>query len=184
MVTHKKGFPILRPGHLVDEDLTGDVSAILGYYQTRGWINAKIDKPQITDGSKPDRLVVTIPIKEGPRAVVADVKVDGAANAGDASSEKKLLIKKGAFYNPNLVRQDVFNLQTWYHDHGWREAAVKSEVQVTEEGLKAEVAYHVEEGTKTSSARRSCAETPARAAPASRAWSSGRRASRSPRRSS
>jgi outer membrane protein insertion porin family len=149
MVTHKKGFPILRPGHLVDEDLTGDVSAILGYYQTRGWINAKIDKPQITDGLKPNRLVVTIPILEGPRAVVAEVKVDGAANAADASSEKKLLIKKGAFYNPNLVRQDVFNLQTWYHDHGWREAAVKSEVQVTAEGLKAEVAYHVEEGTKT-----------------------------------
>ena len=149
MVTHKKGFPILRPGHLVDEDLTGDVSAILGYYQTRGWINAKIDKPQITDGSKPNRLVVTIPIKEGPRAVVADVKVDGATNAADATSETKLLIKRGAFYNPNLVRQDVYNLQSWYHDHGWREASVKSEVQVKEEGLKAEVAYHVEEGMKT-----------------------------------
>jgi outer membrane protein insertion porin family len=149
MVTRKKGFPILRPGHLVDEDLNGDVSAILGYYQTRGWINARIDKPKVTDGSKPGRLVVTIPILEGPRAVVAEVRVDGAEHAGDAAFEKALLIKKGAFYNPNLVRQDVFNLQTWYHDHGWREAAVKNDVRVTADGLKAEVAYRVEEGMRS-----------------------------------
>ena len=149
MVTHKKGFPILRPGHLVDEDLTGDVSAILGYYQTRGWINAKIDKPQITDGSKPNRLVVTIPILEGPRTVIADVKVDGAEHAGKAASAKAFLIKKGEFYNPNLVRQDVFNLQAWYRDHGWREASVKNDVQVSADGLRAEVAYRVEEGMRT-----------------------------------
>jgi outer membrane protein insertion porin family len=149
MVTHKKGFPILRPGHLVDEDLAGDVSALLGYYQTRGWINAKIEKPKIADGSKPGRLVVTIPILEGPRAVIADVTVDGAPNAGDAGSEKALLIKKGKFYNPSLVRQDAFNLQTWYHNHGWREASVKNDVQVSADGLEARVAYHVEEGTRT-----------------------------------
>jgi outer membrane protein insertion porin family len=149
MVTHKKGFPILRPGHLVDEDLAGDVSALLGYYQTRGWINAKIDKPQITDGSKPNRLVVTIPILEGPRAAIAEVKVDGAEHAGKAASAKALLIKKGEFYNPNLVRQDVFNLQAWYRDHGWREASVKNDVQVSADGLRAEVAYRVEEGMRT-----------------------------------
>jgi len=149
MVTRKKGLPILRPGHLVDEDLNGDVSAILGFYQTRGWINARVDKPQLTDGSKPGRLVVTIPILEGPRAVVAEVRVDGAEHAVDAASEKALLIKKGAFYNPNLVRQDQFNLQAWYHDHGWREAAVKNDVRVTADGLKAEVAYRVEEGMRS-----------------------------------
>jgi outer membrane protein insertion porin family len=149
MVTHRKGFPILRPGHLVDEDLNGDVSAILGYYQTRGWINARIDKPQVTEGSKPDRIVVTIPILEGPRASVEEVRVTGAEHAGEAASEKALLIKKGAFYNPNLVRQDVFNLQTWYHDHGWREAAVRNDVQVGPDGLKAMVTYRVEEGMRT-----------------------------------
>jgi outer membrane protein insertion porin family len=133
----------------VDEDLAGDVSALLGYYQTRGWINAKIEKPKIADGSKPGRLVVTIPILEGPRAVIADVTVDGAPNAGDAGSEKALLIKKGKFYNPSLVRQDAFNLQTWYHNHGWREASVKNDVQVSADGLEARVAYHVEEGTRT-----------------------------------
>jgi outer membrane protein insertion porin family len=149
MVTRKKGFPILQPGHLVDDELTGDVSAILGYYQARGWIGAKVDKPQVTDGSAPGRLVVTIPIAEGPRAVVAEVRVDGAEHAGEAAAEKNLLIKRGAFYNPFQVRQDVFNLQTWYHDHGWRDAAVKDDVRIAADGTRAEIAYRVEEGERS-----------------------------------
>ncbi len=149
MVTRKKGFPILRPGHLVDDELTEDVSSILGYYQTRGWINAKVDKPQVTDGSKPGRLVVTIPIKEGPRAAVAEVRVEGADHAGDDVAGKNLLVKPGAFYNPNQVRQDVVNLQTWYHDHGWRDASIKEEVRVSDDGTRADVAYRVDEGIRT-----------------------------------
>ncbi len=149
MVTRVRGFPLLRPGHLVDADLSGDVSSILGYYQTRGWISAKVDKPRIADGSKPGSLLVTIPIVEGPRAVVGDVRVEGAEHAAEAGADKKLLIKSGAFYNPNQVRQDVFNLQTWYHDHGWREAGVKDNVQVSADGSRVDVAYRVEEGERS-----------------------------------
>jgi outer membrane protein insertion porin family len=149
MVTREKGLPLLRPGHLVDEELAEDASSVLGYYQTRGWINAKVDKPKVSDGSKPGRLVVTIPVLEGPRAVVADVRVEGAEHAGEAAVEKTLLVKRGAFYNPNQVRQDVFNLQTWYHDHGWREAAVKDQVQVSADESRADVVYRVEEGERT-----------------------------------
>src|SRR5262249_41533414 len=149
MITRRKGLPILRPGFLVDDDLNGDVSALLGYYQTRGWIRAKIEKPGITEGSRPDRLVVTIPIEEGPRAVVESVRVAGAEHAADAAAEKTLKIKRGAFFNPYLVREDVAGLQSFYHDHGWREASVKDDVQISPDGSKAEVAYHVEEGLRT-----------------------------------
>ncbi|HJW14937.1 MAG TPA: POTRA domain-containing protein, partial [Thermoanaerobaculia bacterium] len=149
MATRKKGFPIFRPGRLVDDDLNADLSVILGYYQTRGWVSAKVEKAKVTEGSKPGRLIVTIPIEEGPRAVVADVKVVGAEHAADAAAEKTLKVKRGAFFNPYLVREDVFNLQTFYHDHGWREASVKDDVRLLAEGSRAEVAYRVEEGTRT-----------------------------------
>ena len=149
MVTRRKGLPLLRPGRLVDDDLNGDVSALLGHYQTRGWIRAKIDKPRITEGSRPDRLVVTIPIEEGPRAVITGVRVEGAEHAADAAAEKTLKIKQGDFFNPYLVREDVAGLQGFYHDHGWREASVKDSVVVSPDGSRADVAYRVEEGTRT-----------------------------------
>ena len=149
MATRKKGLPIFRPGRLVDDDLNGDLSAILGYYQTRGWVGAKVEKAKVTEGSNPNRLVVTIPIEEGPRAVVADVQVVGAEHAADAAAEKTLKIKRGAFFNPYLVREDVVGLSTFYHDHGWREASVKDDVRISSDGSRAEIAYRVEEGTRT-----------------------------------
>ncbi len=56
MVTRPKGLPLVQKGRLIDSNLEGDVSAILGYYQTRGWIDAKVEARQITDGSKPGLL--------------------------------------------------------------------------------------------------------------------------------
>ena len=149
MATKKKGLPLLRPGFLVDDELTADANAILGYYQTRGWIRAKVDKPIIVDGTQPDRLIVTLPIEEGPRTKVASVKVEGAEHAADAAAENTLRVKRGTFFNPYLVRDDLAALQAFYHDHGWREASVKDDVRITDDGLEADVLYRVEEGEKT-----------------------------------
>ncbi|MDQ2870168.1 MAG: BamA/TamA family outer membrane protein [Acidobacteriota bacterium] len=149
MVTRKKGLPLLRPGHLVEEDLRDDVSAMLGYYQTRGWVGAKIAPPQVTEGSKPDRLVVTIAIEEGPRARIRSRTIEGVEHMDRAPLEKKLLVRAGEPYNPNLVRQDVTNLQGEYRDRGWGEAAVHAETSLAADGTAANVVYRVDEGSRS-----------------------------------
>ena len=45
-------LPFVQPGHLVQEELDEDVSAILGYYQLHGWVAAKVNRPVVTEGSK------------------------------------------------------------------------------------------------------------------------------------
>ena len=50
MVTREKGMPVVRKGRLLDADLDGDASSILGYYQTHGWVEARVDK-KVKDGS-------------------------------------------------------------------------------------------------------------------------------------
>ncbi len=149
MVTRKKGLPLLRPGHLVDEDLADDISAILGYYQASGWVEARVEKPRVTEGSNPPRLVVTIPIHEGPRAVVRSRKILGGEHVDPAELETKLLVKVGAPFNPNQVRQDVFNLQSYYRDRGWRDISVKDEFTLSAEKTSADVVYRIEEGLRS-----------------------------------
>ncbi len=149
MVTRKKGLPFLQPGHLVEEDLRDDVSAIKGYYQTRGWVGAKVSEPQITEGSKPDRLVVTLAITEGPRAMIRSRTIAGVEHMDGAPLEAKLLVKAGQPYNPNLVRQDVTNLQSEYRDRGWGEAAVHAESTLATDGTAADVVYRVDEGSRS-----------------------------------
>ena len=149
MVTREKGLPFVRPGHLVDKDLDEDLDAILGHYQTRGWVSAKVADAQITEGSKPDRLVVTVTVTEGPRAIVATRKVEGAEHLSADEIEKILLVEAGEPFNPNEVRQDSFSLQNEYRNRGWREVAVKDDWTVSADGTAADVVYRVEEGVRS-----------------------------------
>jgi len=149
ILTHKKGLPLIAPGHLVDRELEDDLSAIAGYYHTRGWVSAKVAKPVITEGSTPTRLVVTIPIEEGPRAVVASRKIVGADHVDADTLEKQLGLKVGEPFNPDQARQDSYNLVAYYHDHGWREASVRDEAVLTPDKTAADVTYRVEEGLRS-----------------------------------
>ena len=149
VVTQKKGLPLLRPGRLVDEVLREDADAILGYYQTRGWVKAKVDDPQVTEGSRPDRLIVNLHVSEGPRAIVASCNVIGAEHVSPDELEKILAVDPGKPFNPNEVRQGSFSLQNYYRDRGWREAAVKDNWTLSADGTSADVVYDVEEGMRS-----------------------------------
>ncbi len=149
MVTQKKGLPYVRPGRLVDEVLKEDADAILGYYQTRGWVNAKVDDPQVTEGSRRERLIVNVHVTEGPRAIVASRNVIGAEHVSPDELEKLLAVDPGKPFNPNEVRQGSFALQNHYRDRGWREAAVKDNWTLSTDGTSADVVYEVEEGVRS-----------------------------------
>jgi len=149
MVTQKKGLPLLRPGYLVDQVLKDDVDAMLGYYQTRGWVNARIADPAITEGSRPDRLIVNVHVTEGPRAVVESRNVVGAEHLSPDELEKILSVDPGKPFNPNQVRQDSFSLQNHYRDRGWREASVRDTWTLSPDGTSADVVYDVEEGMRS-----------------------------------
>jgi outer membrane protein insertion porin family len=149
LVTREKGLPLVRPGRLVDEVLNEDADAILGYYQTHGWVNAKVADPIVTEGSKPDRLVVNIRVTEGPQARVTTRRVVGAEHLSDQRIEDLLQVTVDERFNPNEVRQDSFLLQNEYRNRGWREASVKDEWKLSPDGTGAEVTYTVEEGTRS-----------------------------------
>jgi outer membrane protein insertion porin family len=149
MATRKKGLPLVAPGRLIDSVLASDAETILGYYQSKGWIRAKVSTPRVEEGSKPGALVVTVAVEEGPRATVESRVLEGSAHLDAEAVSKLLSVKEGAPFNPNAVRQDVGVIASWYHDHGWREAAVRDEMELSEDGTRARVTYHVDEGLKS-----------------------------------
>ena len=149
MVTRKKGLPLVQKGRLIDSNLEGDASAILGYYQTNGWIDARVDKPVVTDGSKPELLVVTIKIAEGPRTYVADRRVEGSDHLTPAEVDKLVSVRPGQPLNPTVLRLDVGALTTYYWNNGWREASVQDATTISDDRTKANVLYRVVEGTRS-----------------------------------
>jgi len=149
MVTRKRGIPLLQPGHLVQEELDEDLSAILGYYQLHGWVAAKVGKPVVTEGSKASRLILTIPVEEGARAIVRTRRIEGLEHRDMAPVDRSLKMRVGEPFNPELVRADVTNMQTELRDHGWGEAVVRAETQLSPEGTAADLVYRVDEGLRS-----------------------------------
>jgi len=149
IVTREKGLPLIRNGYLVDEDLQRDTDAILAYYQTRGWIEAHVEKPAVTDDPKPDRLDVAFRIVEGPRTFVASRDVQGAEHLTPAEVDAAVSIRAGEPFNPSAVRQDASSLTTRYWNTGWREASVRSHWTLSADKTKVDVVFTVDEGIRT-----------------------------------
>ena len=147
MVTREKGLPIVRKGRLIDAELDRDTSSILGYYQTHGWIEARVDE-RVGDGSSPHLLEVEVAVVEGPQAFVTGRRVEGADHLDAAEIDKLVIVEVGEPFNPSAVRQDVQSLTTWYRNNGWPEAAVQDRYTLSEDRTRAEVDYRVEEGMR------------------------------------
>ncbi|HKD17189.1 MAG TPA: POTRA domain-containing protein [Thermoanaerobaculia bacterium] len=149
IVTRERGLPVIRNGFLVDDELQRDADAILAYYQTRGWIGAKVERPAVTDNPKPNRLDVTFRIVEGPRTFVASRDVQGADHLTPAEVDSALTIRVGEPFNPSAVRQDALNLTNRYWNTGWREASVRNHWTLSEDKTKVDVVFTVDEGIRT-----------------------------------
>ena len=149
MVTRPRGLPLIQNGRLIDANLESDTSAILGYYQTHGWISAKVEKPAVTEGSKPDRLDVAITVVEGPRTFVESRRVDGVEHLVPSELDALILVREGEPFNPSAVRQDVATLTALYWSTGWREAAVRDHWTLSPDKTKVDVVYTVDEGERS-----------------------------------
>ena len=149
MATRRKGIPVVQKGRLVDSFLEGDISAILGYYQTNGWIDARVEKPSISNGSKDGLLDVQIAIVEGARTYVAARRVEGAEHLTPEEVDRILSVKVGSPLNPVELRQDVGALTTHYWNNGWREASVQDGTTISPDRKEADVRYRVAEGTRS-----------------------------------
>jgi outer membrane protein insertion porin family len=149
IVTREKGLPFLRDGYLLDGELEGDADAILGYYQIRGWIGARVEKPAVTPDAKPGRLDVGFTIVEGPRTFVSSRQVEGAEHLASAEIDSVLSIRAGQPFNPSSVRQDAAALTTRYWNTGWREAAVRDRWTLSADKTKVDVVFTVDEGMRS-----------------------------------
>jgi len=149
MVTRPRGLPLIQNGRLIDVNLESDTSAILGYYQTHGWISAKVEKPAVTEGSKPDRLDVAITVVEGPRTFVESRRVDGVEHLASSELDALILVREGEPFNPSAIRQDVATLTARYWNTGWREAAVRDHWTLSPDKTKVDVVYTVDEGQRS-----------------------------------
>lgn len=131
----------------VDQDaMADDMRAIRELYQSRGYVDAEVGRPQISrDGT---RATITFPITEGVQYRVGKVSYTGAQVFTNDEIAKNAKIQPGAIFSPQNVKADVKAIQDLYGTRGYIDFQAGADVSPAGKGVM-NVAYKMEEGVQS-----------------------------------
>ncbi|HUP44269.1 MAG TPA: outer membrane protein assembly factor BamA, partial [Thermoanaerobaculia bacterium] len=135
-----------RPTGVTREQLSEDRDALESYYRLQGFSEATVASPAVTtraDGT----MKIEFQITEGPQTIVSGAGVEGLEQV-TPEQLPALRIRAGRPLNPQLVREDVIALQTFYAERGNAEVQVTPRVVVSDDRNSATVSYVIAEGPR------------------------------------
>jgi outer membrane protein insertion porin family len=145
-VMKTKERSILRPfrkSAFRKDFLQADIESIVGLYKRHGYLKAKVDS-QSVERSRTGRAVsIFLGIYEGPRTMVADVRIEGASALPEQRLAKGLRLRKGVPFDPTSVENDKLKILEKYAEAGYIYATVSDNTVF--EGNLANVYYIVRE---------------------------------------
>ena len=127
------------------QQLSTDRDAIESYYRLNGFSEATVSTPVVNTDAATGSMTVDFPIKEGPQTIVTDVTIEGMQQAR-AEQLPKFDLRPGTPLNPQLLRNDLLNIQTFYADRGNAEVQVTPRPVLSADKTTAKLTYVIAEG--------------------------------------
>jgi outer membrane protein insertion porin family len=144
--TSEKGFFfwLTESGILKKEQLEVDVDRLMAFYHTRGYMEAKVGTPKITNDER--GIYLDFPIAEGLRYRVGTVEVTGDDPSPDQKLTTSLRLGKEEYFNREALVKDLETITSYYTDRGYAFAEVAPKIDKNTEQLVVNVAYEVHRG--------------------------------------
>ncbi len=111
-------------GTYKEESLQRDLQAVQATYLDRGYVTVKVGHPSVA--LTPDKrfIYVTIPVEEGERYRIGEVKFTGQLLDQEPKLRRILRTRKGQWFSRTEVGQDLFAVGDVYKDLGYAYANV------------------------------------------------------------
>lgn len=113
-------------------------------YQAAGFLRARVGTPEMRE-LEDERSVVTIPIFEGPRTLVYDVRVRGNEIARDATVLAAVALSRGDAFGYLPLEQARRRVRDLYAERGHLFARVDPRVRFSPDGERAEILFEIVE---------------------------------------
>lgn len=150
MATKERFFiPFLRPGVLKRSDLNQDVERIKALYLDHGYLQVKVEEPEIQVDRKASRLDLVIRIEEGPQFRLGKVGVTGNTVFPTEELLETMKLPKQKVFSRDVLRKDIVAITEKYSEVGYVFVDVVPVTQVKAEEKIVDVTMEVTEGIKT-----------------------------------
>jgi outer membrane protein insertion porin family len=137
-----------KDGAFKRENLEYDSQVLQYLYLTRGYIQVKVDEPEVSLSRDMRYVKVTFRVHEGPRFRVGKVEVQGDSVIPPAKLAEQLTLKTGDIFNYALVQKDGQMLSGHQKTFGYAFATVSNESKPSDDGKTVDWVFHVQKGKK------------------------------------
>jgi len=144
--TSEKGFFFwfTESGILKKEQLEVDVDRLMAFYHTRGYMEAKVGSPKITNDER--GIYLDFPVSEGLRYRVGKVELTGDDPNPEQQLVTSLRLGKEEYFNREALVRDLEKITNYYTDRGYAFAEVAPKIDKNPEQPVVNVAYEVRRG--------------------------------------
>ena len=133
-------------GTLKRENLRRDMDRIRALYLDHGYLDIRVDEPQVEVDRKARKLKIIIRLAEGPQYKVGTVKVAGNRVFTDEEILKHITTQSGGIFSRAGVQRDVLVITESYSALGYLFADVVPVTDVKKEPLLVDVTLEIAEG--------------------------------------
>jgi outer membrane protein insertion porin family len=145
MLTVKKSH-LFSPGDYSEQLVRSSVKNLTALYQSEGFSSAKVT-PSVS--KKDGNLAVSFKVVEGPRDIVASLKIEGADTFPESKfAPNGLKLAPGKPYSQKLVADDRANIVVHYLQAGYLTSSFRESATVVSKNdpHHVNVVYHIYEG--------------------------------------
>lgn len=135
-------------GAYKQEAFDRDVQILRLIYFSEGYVQVKIDKPQVYVTPDKKDVYITIRIEEGEQFYVGDIDFSGDLLFPRSELSEAIQINKQEIFSYETLQKDLGELQAKYGDLGYAFANIIPRTRINEKDRKVDVTFEFDKGNK------------------------------------
>ena len=136
-------------GKLNREILKLDTEMIKAAYFDQGFLEVKVDEPNIKISKDGKSIYITFKIHEGPQYKVSSIGIRGDLLKPKKELMKLVKTKAGKIYSSSVVRSDITALTNLYSDQGYAYVDVNPITKLDKKNRTVKITYDISKGEIT-----------------------------------
>ncbi|MBN2705788.1 MAG: outer membrane protein assembly factor BamA [Deltaproteobacteria bacterium] len=141
---------ITEAGILKKDQLENDAKLLKSFYLSKGFVQVRVGKPEITLDENRKWIYLDYQINEGEVFTMGKVEIVDPEGEEELTANliKILKGKSGETFSNLNLQSDIETLSTFFADRGFAYVDIDPRTRVDDEKLKVDVSYHVNRGDK------------------------------------